>query len=165
MPEPNQCENRGPVERDIQHYLANNLSFALEEELTLVGSEYPVPFGRIDILAQDSRGSLVAIELKLGTATRDAIGQLQSYMGALRAEHPDTFVRGIVVATSLDAAAEAALTVTRDILFTSYAVTFKFVRRIETASTYAEWEARTMTPPAQTDAPRKKLWLPPSFQG
>lgn len=164
MPESNQYDNRAPLERDVQDYLANNLSYALEEELTLVGTEYAVPFGRIDILAKDSRGSLVAIELKLGTATRDAVGQLQSYMGALRAEHPNTFVRGILVASSIDAAAEAALSVSRDILFTSYAITFEFFRHTETASTYAEWEAR-MTPPTEATTPKKKLWLPPSFQG
>lgn len=164
MPEPNQCDNRGPIERDVQTYLANNLSFALEEELTLIGTEYPVPFGRIDILAKDSRGSLVAIELKLGTATRDAIGQLQSYMGALRIEHPKTFIRGILVAASLDAAAEAALIVSRDIQFTSYAITFEFTPRMETASTYAEWEART-TAPTESAIPKSKIWLPPSFQG
>lgn len=164
MPESNQYDNRAPLERDVQDYLANNLSYALEEELTLVGTEYAVPFGRIDILAKDSRGSLVAIELKLGTATRDAVGQLQSYMGALRAEHPNTFVRGILVASSIDAAAEAALSVSRDILFTSYAITFEFFRRTETASSYAEWEAR-MTPRTEATTPKKKLWLPPSFQG
>lgn len=75
-------EDRAPLERDIQSFLAVNLSASLGERLTLIGTEHPVSFGRIDILAKDSRDSLVAIELKLGAASRDAIGQLQSYMGA-----------------------------------------------------------------------------------
>lgn len=109
-------ENRPLLERDIQTFLERNIQL-LGEGLTLVGREHPVPFGRIDLLAKDSRNRLVAIELKLGAANRDAVGQLQSYMGALQVAKPETFVRGVLVAKSMDAGAEAALRVARDIQF------------------------------------------------
>lgn len=80
-------ENRPLLERDIQTFLEGNIQL-LGEDLTLVGREHPVPFGRIDLLAKDSRNRLVAIELKLGAANRDSVGQLQSYMGALQAAEP-----------------------------------------------------------------------------
>ena len=155
-------ENRGPLERDIQAFLVGNLS-ALGEDLTLVGTEYAVSTGRVDILAQDMIGSLVVIELKVGVANRDAIGQLQSYMGALHDNHPQTFVRGILVAGSLDVGAEVAPRVTRNISFVSYAISFLFSRSMESPSTYAEWKAR-MTPSAEpAPATKSRLWLPPSF--
>lgn len=165
MPEAPQCDDRGPLERDLQAFLAKNLSSTLGEKLVLVDTEHPVPFGRIDILAKDARDSLVVIELKLGAATRDAVGQLQSYMGALQAENPNVFIRGVLVAASLDAGAEAALRMARDIQFMSYAVTFQFTRGLESASTYAEWKARMAAPTESATMKKSKLWLPPSFNG
>ena len=166
MAEITQDETRAPLERDVQQYLAKHLSSALQETLTLVSVEHPVPFGRIDILAQDGRGSLVPIELKLGVASREAVGQLQSYMGALQDKNPKRFVRGILVALSLDAGAEAALRVARDIQFISYAVTYSFTRGLRTSSTYDEWKSRmglAAAPLSQTVPAKSKLWLPPSY--
>lgn len=139
MPDLGQNEIQTVLERHVQSYLAENLSYALGEELTLVGVEAPVPFGRIDILAQDTRKNLVAIELKSGAASRDAIAQLQSYMGALELEKPDIFVRGILVAASLDEKAEAALRVARNIRFVSYQISFNFKREIASPDTYEAW--------------------------
>jgi RecB family endonuclease NucS len=74
-------EGQSILEREVRDYVAKNLTVALGESFELARIEHPVSFGRIDILAWDSRRSLVAIELKRGIATREAIGQLQSYMG------------------------------------------------------------------------------------
>ena len=149
-----------PLERDIQAYLAANLS-SLGEMLVLVGTEYKVSFGRIDILAKDTLNSLVAIELKLGTATRDAIGQLQSYMGALETSNPHTFVRGILVATALDSGAKAALRMARDIQFVSYVVTYQFKTSTSAPSSYNAWKtSRESLGVTQT----KNIWLPPNFK-
>ena len=126
MSEPGESESQSILERDVQFYLAENLSSALNEALELVGKEVSVPFGRIDVLARDASGRLVAIELKVGVASRDAIGQLQSYMGALQVQYPGIIVRGILVAASLDDKAEAALSVARNIQFWSYNVRFTF---------------------------------------
>lgn len=136
MSDPEQNEAQTVLERDIQSYLAENLSSALGEDLALVSVEAPVSFGRIDILAQDTNGNLVAIELKSGRASRDAIAQLQSYMGALEHGNPDTFVRGVLVAASLDEKAEAALRVARNIRFVSYKIRFDFELGASSPETY-----------------------------
>ena len=149
------------LERHIQSFLESNLN-SLGEHLSLVAKEHPVPFGRIDLLARDASNNLVAIELKLGSAGRDAIGQLQSYMGALKEEEPDVFVRGILVAASLDPGAEAAFRVARDIMFISYEVTFSFRQMSISESTYEAWIDRRK--PKKTEAAQSILWLPPSFE-
>lgn len=153
-------DDRPILERDIQAFLESHVG-ALGENLTLISREHPVPFGRVDLLARDGKSRLVAIELKLGVATRDAVGQLQSYMGALQDAEPNTFVRGILVAASLDAAGEAALRVARDIKFFSYALSFIFSRQIEAEDTYENWLTRRE---AKKEKPQREgLWLPPSF--
>ena len=113
------------LERDIQNYLAKNLTL-LGYKLNLVGVEHEVPFGRIDILAVDDDFNHTVIEVKRGTATRDAIGQLQSYMGAIRQKFPDSNVKGVLVARDLDQAAKAALLACVNIVFVRFQVQFTF---------------------------------------
>ncbi len=85
------------LERDLQAALRSNIE-QLESGLRIVddGKERTTDAGRIDITAKDRSEALVAIELKAGTATPDALTQLLAYMGALATEK-DT-VRGILVA-------------------------------------------------------------------
>jgi RecB family endonuclease NucS len=151
--------NKAFLERDIQNYLENNPS-TLGEILTIIGKEFAVPVGRIDLLAKDVNGNIVVIELKLGTANRDAIGQLQSYMGAIQSAEPNTFVRGLLVAVKLDSGAEAALRVARDIKFISYAITLYFKEGISSESTYGAWLAKR----ANSNSEIKPIWLPPGFK-
>lgn len=145
---------RAPLERDLQAYLSIHLETALGEKLALVRTEYPLPVGRVDILATDWVESLVAIELKIGVAGREAIGQLQSYIGALQQEQPDKFVRGILIAAALDSGGQAALRVARDIQFISFAVNFSFKAEDKAQSTYGEWAGRRIT----------KVWVPEGFK-
>jgi hypothetical protein len=66
------------LESHLQEALLKNI-LQLEEGLTVGhhSKEYPVPSGRIDIVATDMpQGRKVAIELKASTADRDAIGQV-----------------------------------------------------------------------------------------
>lgn len=127
------------MERDIQEFLCANLTEIFNQSLDLIASEYPVPFGRGDILAKDAEGNYVVIEVKLGTLSRDAIGQLQSYMGAIESEFPNSFVRGILIASGLDAGADAALRFTRNIVVYSYEINFSFTKHCQSPSTYEEW--------------------------
>ena len=50
------------------------------------GTERSVDSGFIDITAKAADGTVVVIELKAGTARRDAVGQILSYMGDVAAE-------------------------------------------------------------------------------
>ena len=89
------------------------------------GTERSVTSGFIDITAKASDGSVVVIELKAGTARRDAVGQILSYMGDVAAEAPDP-VRGILVAGDFDNKARAAARVVPSLSLRSYRVTFEF---------------------------------------
>ena len=89
------------LERDLHNWLTTRLS-EVEPGLTLVdgGVEYQIEVGRIDILAKDQTGGLVAIEIKAGTAKDGALGQLLGYMGCLSSSNEQPKVRGILVAYS-----------------------------------------------------------------
>jgi RecB family endonuclease NucS len=63
--------------------------------------------GRTDILATDANGQAVIIELKVGKADRDVIGQTLQYMGDLQ-EATGKPARGLVIAHDFTARAIAA---------------------------------------------------------
>lgn len=60
-------------------------------------------------------------------------------------DNPDTFVRGILVASSLDARAEAALLVARDIQFVAFSIAFTFTEILSSKSTFEDWTAQRKT--------------------
>lgn len=72
--------------------------------LTLVEKEYKTMLGRIDILAEDEYGNLVPIEIKLGEAGDQSIGQILGYMKAVDTE------TGIIVAASFSERVKAVST-------------------------------------------------------
>ena len=86
------------LERDLQSALRANIS-QLESGLRIIddGRERVTDAGRIDIAAEDSKGTVVIIELKAGRATPEVIAQVLAYMGAV-AETDRVPVRGILVA-------------------------------------------------------------------
>lgn len=92
-------------ESDLRDYLAKNLSLVepglrLYEEEGITGIEYPAGGRYIDILAVDSQGGLVVVELKVSRGYDRVVGQLLRYMGWVRqnlAEERQA-VRGIIVA-------------------------------------------------------------------
>src|SRR6266851_3417232 len=85
------------LERDLQVALRKNIE-QLEPGLKIVdgNKEQIVESGRIDITAEDSSGTTVIIELKAGTADREAVAQILAYMGDLMSK--GKAVRGILVA-------------------------------------------------------------------
>jgi len=112
------------LERDLQRALRSNIE-QLEAGLMILdgGNEKSVPSGRIDITAQDNRGTTVVIELKAGEADRGAVGQLLSYIGDLSGEKP---ARGILVAGDFTKRAISAARVVPSLELRRYSFKFSF---------------------------------------
>ena len=114
------------LERDLQAAIRYSIE-QLEPGLNVIdgGTERSVASGFIDITAKAADGTVVVIELKAGTARRDAVGQILSYMGDVAAEEAGE-VRGILVAGDFDSKARAAARVVPSLSLRSYRVTFEF---------------------------------------
>lgn len=99
-----------------------------EEDGEIVGKQYRVDSGWIDILAiSKDRKELLVVELKKGRASDTVVGQVQRYMGYVIEElaEENQIVRGIIIAMEDDLNIRRALRVTRDIEFYKYQVSFK----------------------------------------
>jgi DNA-binding transcriptional ArsR family regulator len=106
-------ETKFGLERDLQSALRRHIG-DLEPGLSITdaGKERRVPSGFIDI------------ELKAGTADRDAIGQILSYMGNLM--ESTASVRGILVAGDFSARAVAAVRAAPNVRLVRYDFRFSF---------------------------------------
>jgi RecB family endonuclease NucS len=67
---------------------------------------------------------MVVIELKAGTADRDALGQILAYMGDLMTT--ERSVRGILIAGDFTARAIAAARAARNVQLIRYGIRFSF---------------------------------------
>ena len=94
-------------EKDLQNYLARNLhhlesGLKLYEDEGLTGIEYNAGGRFIDILAVDTHGTLVVVELKVSRGYDRVIGQLLRYLGWVEANLGDGKpVRGMIVASEI----------------------------------------------------------------
>lgn len=94
------------AESDLRDFLAQNLD-KIEPGLRLHmdgerdGVEYPIEGGRIDILAIDTEGKFVVIELKLSRGRNRALGQLLHYMGWVDTHLGRGPCRGIAIAREI----------------------------------------------------------------
>lgn len=68
------------LERDLEDQIVSHLA-GLEPGLTLVSRQESSEVGRLDLLARDSEGGTVIIELKAGEAKDSSIGQIARYIG------------------------------------------------------------------------------------
>jgi restriction system protein len=102
-----------------------------EEDGELVGQQYPSDTGPIDILAisKDKRTILV-VELKKGRVSDNVVGQIQRYMGFVKEElaEDDQEVKGVIIALEDDLRIKRALSVTNNIEFYRYQVSFKLFK-------------------------------------
>jgi RecB family endonuclease NucS len=114
------------LERDLQAALRANIE-QLESGLSINdgGKERISASGRTDILAMDADKNNVVIELKVGTADREVIGQILSYMGDLQAETEDP-ARGIIIAHDFTSRAIAAARAVPNIQLRKYRHNFSF---------------------------------------
>lgn len=103
-------ETEFAYESDLRDYLARNLSL-VEGGLTLyrdegiTGIEFPVGGRFIDILAVDSSGAFVVLELKVSRGYDRVVGQLLRYVGWIRANLAEEGqqVRGVIIARDITA--------------------------------------------------------------
>lgn len=129
------AEERGQIiglERDMQKALRETID-QLEPGMQVIdgGAERHVSSGFIDITAQDANGETVVIELKTGTARREAVAQILCYMGDLVEEEPNAKVRGILIAGDFDSKARAAARMVPTLSLQAYRVNFRFTKADE----------------------------------
>jgi restriction system protein len=97
----------------------------------IVGQQYPSDTGPIDILAlSKDKKELLVVELKKGRVSDNVVGQIQRYMGYVLEElaEEEQTVRGIIIGFDDDLRIKRALSVTRNIDFFRYQVSFKLIK-------------------------------------
>ena len=128
------------LEKHLEDFLVENWSQSelgkqydiYEEEGELVGQQYPSDTGPIDILAiSKDKKSLLVVELKKGRASDNVVGQIQRYMGYVKEELAEInqTVRGVIIASDDDLRIKRALSVTNNIDFYRYEVSFKLKKQ------------------------------------
>lgn len=114
-------------EKDLRNYLAKNLSL-LEpglhpyEDEDITGIELPTGGRAINILAVDSTGALVVIELKVSRGYDRVVGQIMRYIAWIRENQadPGQGVRGIIVAREISEVLFLACSLLPDIRLYEY---------------------------------------------
>lgn len=102
-----------------------------EEDGELVGQQYPSDTGPMDILAiSKDRRELLVVELKKGRASDVVVGQVQRYMGYVKAElaEPNQAVKGVIIAHEADLRIRRSLEVAQNIEFYQYEVSFRLIK-------------------------------------
>ena len=126
------------LENHLEEFLIQNWdqtelgkNYRIFEDGDLYGQQYPTDTGYIDILAiSKDKKELLVIELKKGRASDVVVGQIQRYMGYVIEElaEKDQKVRGIIIALEDDLKLKRALSVSSNIEFYRYQVSFKLVK-------------------------------------
>jgi len=114
------------LERDMQVAIRANIK-QMGADLSIVdnGAETQVEAGNIDILAKDSSGNMVVIELKAGTCRAPAVAQVLAYMGCIR-NGSNVQVRGILVAGDFEKRVQLAAKAVPNLTLKRYTFRFEF---------------------------------------
>lgn len=127
------------LEKHLEDFLVANWSQSelgkhfdiFEEDGELVGQQYPSDTGPIDILAiSKDKKTLLVVELKKGRVSDNVVGQIQRYMGYVKEElaEENQVVKGAIIALEDDIRIKRALSVTNNIDFFRYQVSFKLFK-------------------------------------
>ncbi len=124
------------LEKHLEDFLVNNWKQTelgkhydiFQEDGELAGQQYQTDTGSIDILAiSKDKNALLVVELKKGRASDYVVGQVQRYMGYVKEELAEAgqHVKGVIIALDDDIKIRRALSVTTNIDFYKYQVSFK----------------------------------------
>jgi hypothetical protein len=114
------------VEREMQAQVRLQLG-QIEEGLKVAdgGAETTVATGKIDIVARDANGILVAIELKAGKCPAGALEQVLAYAHSLSVERGEP-VRAMLIAGSFSDRLRAAAKRAHDVVLKTYTYSLAF---------------------------------------
>lgn len=125
------------LERHLEDFLVSNWAHTdlgkkydiLTIDGELVGQQFPTDTGPIDILAQSKDGAeLLVVELKRGRVSDQVVGQILRYMGYVSEFDETKKVRGVIIGTEDDQKFRSALSMTANIEFMRYEVSFTLVK-------------------------------------
>jgi restriction system protein len=127
------------LEKHLEDFLVQNWAQTdlgkeydiFEEDGEKVGQQYPTDIGQMDILAiKKDKTELLVIELKKGRASDVVVGQTLRYMGYAAQELAESNqrVRGIIIALEDDQRIRRALSVSPNIEFYRYQISFKLIK-------------------------------------
>ncbi|WP_421526299.1 endonuclease NucS domain-containing protein [Pseudomonas yamanorum] len=112
------------LERDVETHLVRNLD-SIEKGLRFIDRQVNIEVGRVDILAEDTSGRRVVIELKVGQAKDSAVGQIARYLGWY-ARQDGKRPRGMLIASEFPEAVRFAIEAIPDLMLVQYRVQFAF---------------------------------------
>lgn len=127
------------LEKYLEEFLVTNwastelgkLYDIFQEGGEIVGQQYQTDTGPIDILAiSKDKKEILVVELKRGRASDNVVGQIQRYMGYVKEElaEDNQIVKGAIIALEDDLKIRRALSVTNNIEFYKYQVSFKLFK-------------------------------------
>lgn len=101
-----------------------------EEEVDGKRKQFRTDTGAIDIFAvSKDKSHFLVIELKKGRASDKVVGQIQRYMGYIKAEiaDPNQEVKGLIVALEDDLSLQRAISINPSIEFRRYEISFDLI--------------------------------------
>lgn len=142
--EQNSDDSEFAYEDDLRDYLAQNLhliepGLVLYSDEGISGIEFPVGGRFVDILAVDSAGGYVVIELKVSRGYDRVVGQLLRYIGWIEKHHAESGqrVRGVIVAKEVSEDLRLACARIPDIRLFEYMLLVS-LREVNTQYSYKE---------------------------
>lgn len=109
------------LEDELEREIVQNVGL-IERGLVLKSRQYKTDAGIVDLLAEDSMGNVVVIELKAGDAEEKALVQLLRYMAAIKKYTLNREVRGIIVAHSFSDETRLAASMIPNIKLKTYRI-------------------------------------------
>ena len=117
------------LEKDLQNFIFFKLDSLEDGLMPYEGAnslEYPVKSGRIDILAKDTIGRPVVIELKAGTASEATLTQILAYIADITHNTAEKQVRGMIIAYRFAERLITAASILPNLELVKYKVNFEF---------------------------------------